>query len=264
MPAITIDTLDDPRIAPYRDLKRSNLTRWAGLFVCEGQLLVERLLASDYDVDSVLLDERSVAVMAPRIPDDVPVYVVPDGLVERIVGFNFHRGVIACGRRRASRTLTDVLSADAERLTIVICPQAHDPENLGGVLRNCAAFGVDAVLLGPQGAEPFSRRVLRVSMGTVLTLPLVESNDLATDLRRLRDDWRVQLVATVLDGRAEPLDTAVRPQRLALLFGSERHGLDRQWIELCDRRVTLPMHGSTDSLNLSVASGVFLYHFGLR
>jgi tRNA G18 (ribose-2'-O)-methylase SpoU len=261
MPTIRIDSLEDPRIAAYRDLKRSNQTRWAGLFVCEGQLLVERLLASDYEVDSVLLDERYVAVMAPRIPSGVPVYVVADGMVERIVGFNFHRGVIACGRRRASPALVDVLPADAERLMIVVCPQAHDPENLGGVLRNCAAFGVDAVLLGAQGADPFSRRVLRVSMGTVLTLPLVQSVDLATALKRLRNDWGVQMVATVLDERAEPLDNVVRPERMALLFGSERHGLEREWIELCDRRVTLSMHGSTDSLNLSVACGVFLYHF---
>lgn len=261
MPVIRISSIDDARIAPYRNLKKSNQTRWSELFIAEGRLLVERLLASDYEVHSVLLDERYAVSFLPRIADTVPIYVTDDGSVEQIVGFNFHRGVIACGRRRAGVDLANVLPRDAERLTVVVCPQTQDPENLGGVLRNCAAFDVDAVLLGQSCADPFSRRVMRVSMGTVLKLPLVQSADLQHDLKRLRERWRMQLVATVLDDRAEQLAAATRPERLTLLFGGEAHGLASHWLEMCDRRITIPMQRGTDSLNVAVASGIFLYHF---
>ncbi len=96
-------------------------------------------------------------------------------------------------------------------------------------------------------------------MGTALELPVVESTDLAVDLQRLKDGG-YQLAATVLDDTAEPLHSAARPDRLALLIGSEGHGLDTRWVSACHRRLTIPMSRGTDSLNLSVAAGIFLHH----
>ncbi len=126
-------------------------------------------------------------------------------------------------------------------------------------MRNAAAFGVDAVLVGPHAADPFSRRVLRVSMGAAFRMPIVESADLEVDLRHLGRRWNVELWATVLRPAAKPLGDAARPRRLGLVFGSEGHGLDDRWIACCDAQFTIPMAAGTDSLNVAVASGIFLH-----
>jgi tRNA G18 (ribose-2'-O)-methylase SpoU len=255
-----LDSVSDPRLVPYRDLKRSNLTRWSGRFIAEGEKLVRRLLASRFALDSVLVAERFLDEFEPLVPPEVLLLVVPDGLVPEIVGFNFHRGVLACGRRLPRRTLDETVSNQG-RLTLVICPDVQDPENLGGILRASAAFGADAVVLGERCGDPFSRRVLRVSMGTAFQVPIVESQDLAADLDRLRDQFGVELAATVLADDAERLSDTGRPQRLGLLFGSEGHGLDPEWVARCPRRITVPMAGGTDSLNVAMAVAVCLYHF---
>lgn len=232
-----------------------------GLFVSEGKSLLELLLASDQRIHSVLVERQHLASVRHQVAAATPVYVIEDGNVENLVGFNFHRGVLACGYRRKSPSLDQALAGDDRPATVAICVGVQDPENLGGILRNCAAFGVRAVILGPHCTDPLSRRVLRVSMGAAWRLTIVESNDLARDLDRLKNQLQFELVATVLDDRAEQLDTASRTARLGLLLGNEAHGLPPQWLAHCDRCVTLPMRGGTDSLNVAVASGIFLYHF---
>src|SRR5437763_14041628 len=119
MPHIRVNSLDDPRLEPYRDLKDTNRTRWASLFVCEGEKLVRRLLASDFSVESVLLSDRFERQLGSLAPPTVPLWIVPDELVQPLVGFNFHRGILACGRRRANPSLPE-LAALGRRLTLAI------------------------------------------------------------------------------------------------------------------------------------------------
>lgn len=260
MPQISLDTLDDPRLEVYRALKATNLTRWSGKFIAESWRVVERLLASAFPVESVLLSARVAGELAPRLPPELPAYILPQRLAEQLVGYNFHTGVLACGRRRPPPDPDDVVQRAGTRATLVACPHTTDPDNLGTLIRLCAAFGIEALLLGPGCADPFSRRVLRVSMGNAFHLPIVERRDLRGDLVRLRDRWNVSLVATILDPAVEPLDRFTRPPRMALLLGNEADGLSSEWIDLCDRRTTIPMHPGTDSLNVAVAAGIFLYH----
>ena len=261
MPRIAIESLDDPRMQMYRHLKASNLLRDGRLFIAEGTKLVERLLASDFQTESVLISERREAEWGPKVPPDVPLYVVPQEIGEQLTGFNFHVGVLACGVRQPDRLLDDTLPRDTARLTVVICPNCDNPENLGAIIRIGSAYGIDALLLGRGCCDPFSRRVLRVSMGSALRLPIIESPDLEQDVRRLRDEWKLELFATVLDDAATPLSAAARSPRAGLLFGNEADGLDERWRSLCDRRLMIPMRRGTDSLNVAVAAGIFLHHF---
>jgi tRNA G18 (ribose-2'-O)-methylase SpoU len=261
MSFVQISDPDDPRLLVYRDLNHANLTRHSGRFIAEGRLLVHRLLGSCVATESILCSERCRRELDFLAASSLPVYLVPQALISQITGFNFHRGMLACGLRPANAELSVVAgSAPGERL-IVVCPQIVDPSNLAGVVRNCAAFGVDGLLLGPHCADVYSRRVVRVSMGTVFTLTIRVSDDLATELHALNDRYGCQRVAAVLNAGAVPLPEARRPARLALLFGSEGHGLDPCWVAMCDQQVTLPMKHNTDSLNLATSTGVFLYHF---
>lgn len=271
MTLVAIDSLDDPRLDPYRDLRRAKPERETGRFVCEGKLLVDRLLASRHRVESILIEPRwadEYSRPESRRPESVgseppfPVYVVPQGVVERVIGFNFHRGILGCGVREVARATEEVLGAAlaSATWTIVACADVHDPENLGAILRTAAALGARGAVLSPSCADPFSRRVARVSMGSNLSLPIAQSVDLVADLMELRRRWQAEIVATVLDQSAATLASAPRPERVALVFGSEGHGLAAPLVAACDRRVTIRMSGA-DSLNVSVAAGIFLYHY---
>jgi tRNA G18 (ribose-2'-O)-methylase SpoU len=217
----------------------------------------------------LLVEERFADVAWP-VDRHVPIYVVPQGMVSEIIGFKFHRGVLGCGRRRPSPSLAEVLHASPvsnaavepltrPRLTLVVAVDIQDPENLGTVIRNSAAFGVQAVITTPQCADPFSRRVLRTSMGTVFAIPIIATRDLPETLRQLSNEYDISSAATILAPNAIPLSEFQRPPRLAVLFGNEGHGLPPEIVSLCTHAITMPMHGSIDSLNVGVASGVFLY-----
>lgn len=260
MSLIRIDDLADRRLDPYRSLKQTNETSRRGLFIAEGDKLVRRLLESRLTVESVLLSEPYVATFAPLLPVELPALVIADELVETLVGYNFHRGILGCGRRPAPlMSLGEILGPHDRPCTVVVCPDVQDPENLGAILRMSAGFGVDAVVLGPRSADPFSRRVQRVSMGNVYRLPPIHAADVPAALAELRARHAVECWATVLDADAAPLATLHRPQRLALVFGSEGHGLEADVVRACGRKVTIPMRPGVDSLNVAVAAGIFLY-----
>lgn len=261
MPLIRIETIDDPQLAWYRDLKSPAAKRRGERFVVEGQLLAERLLSSGLQVESVLVEERLADEWSALVPDDTPLLVIPRGWVRELIGFRFHRGILACGRRPGSADLQQQVQSSLDASTWVACAGVQDPENLGGIMRSSAAFGVHSLLLGPDCADPFSRRVARTSMGANFRIPLVESEDMARDLTALRDAYGFELVATVLADDAEPLSAVAPTGRTMLLFGSEGFGLAPQWLALCDRRVTIPMQPGVDSLNVNVAAGIFLYHW---
>jgi tRNA G18 (ribose-2'-O)-methylase SpoU len=261
MPRIPIDQLDDPRLAMYRNLKATNFTRSIDQFVLEGEKLLDRLLVSPFAPASVLVTDRREEEIAPRVPPDVPLYVVPQSLVSMLVGFNFHQGVLACGHRRSGPGLSELVRSAGKRLTVVVCPAVHNPINLGTIVRIGDVFGIDAILVGGHCPDPFSRRVIRSSMGSVLSLPVILSPDLERDAERLRSEWGVELMSTVVDpSGAEPLRSALRPDRLALFLGSEGNGLDPAWVARCSRKITIPMRPGAESLNVAVAAGILLHH----
>jgi tRNA G18 (ribose-2'-O)-methylase SpoU len=265
MPVELIASTDDPRLEPYRNVRQTNLTRWSGLFIAEGWRVVRRLLASEYTVESVLIsDRRHEAVlgeMSPEWANRTEVLIVPQALAENLVGYNFHAGVLACGRRFEPFTVAETLAVCRHSYTVVACPRITSPDNLGSILRISAALGIDAVLLGRGSCDPFSRRVLRVSMGAGFTLPIAESPTLLADLSAARDESHWQLIAAAIDEGAEPLAEAMRPPRIVLVLGNEAEGLSDDWLAACDRQVMIPMASAVDSLNVAVAAGVMLHHF---
>jgi tRNA G18 (ribose-2'-O)-methylase SpoU len=261
---IKIDSATDLRVASYLNLKDRELAERQGLFIVEGEHLVHRLLASDYQVESVLLSRQRAERFAASVMQAIPIYVAEDEMVSEIVGFDFHRGVLACGVRQPRRDVKEIIPACPSLSTLVICPEINDPENLGAVLRVSAGFGVDAVILGESCCDPLARRSIRVSMGAVFKLKIAYATDLMEDLKWLKKEKGVELIAAVVGMKAGPLTSSRRPKHLGLVFGNEAHGLAPKWLEVCDRRVTIPMRYDTDSLNVAVAAGIFLYHYSGR
>jgi tRNA G18 (ribose-2'-O)-methylase SpoU len=262
MPEYLIESLDDPRLDCYRDLKHAH-ARDRDVFIAEGDKLVLRLFDSPCRAESILCTKPARERLADRIPDGVAVYVTTTSVIARLVGFQFHRGVLAVGVPPAERTLQSILESEMTpggQSLVAICPEIRDPANLGSIIRSAAAFGATCVIAGRAGTAPFSRRVLRTSMGAVLHVPIVQTDYWDCVIETLhRHDF--ETVATVLDASAETLLDAARPPRVAVLFGNEDSGLSVDLTSLCRRRVQVPMANQSISLNVSVAAGVVLHHF---
>jgi tRNA G18 (ribose-2'-O)-methylase SpoU len=178
------------------------------------------------------------------------------------VGYRFHLGVVAAAERRAWTDIESTCRMQRERnggVTLVVCPAVNDPENLGAIARIADVFGVDGILAGPGCPDPLSRRVLRVSMGAVLRLPVWVDEQPELLLDRLHDEIGLQAAAAVTDPDATPIARFERPPSLALVLGNEAQGLSAPWIARCHHRVTIPMRPNADSLNVAVATGILLY-----
>ncbi len=257
-----IISIDDPRVAAYRNLRDRTL-RGENLFVAEGRWLVERLLASRFTTESLLVSEGYAEEFIPKVGGRVPVYAAAEHLLREVVGFPFHRGVLAAGRRGPALSLegilNDAVTATGGTLRLAVLPEVTKPENLGLVFRSAAAFGLTGVLLGERSCDPLSRRCLRTSMGAALVAPFVKVGNLAAALAELKERWGVALLATVLDPSAEEVQSVAWPERLGLVVGNEAEGLAPVWQALCERRVTIPVACAVDSLNLGVAASIVFY-----
>lgn len=263
MPVYQIEQLDDPRLDVYRDLRRTNVTRWSDHFIAEGPLVVDRMLASRFETVSLLVSAARAAAFLPQLKADPTVYVVPHDLCCELVGFDFHRGIMGCGRRKAWSRDDFVARAHEPRSVIVACPHTSLPDNLGSILRIAASFSATGILVGKQSADPFSRRVIRVSMGNVFQLPLLEPDDLVAEIQFWKQQ-QYQVLATTRGPAAIGLSQYRRSPRMLLMLGNEAHGLEDQWLQLADQQLTIEMSDQVDSLNVANAAAVCMYELRQR
>ena len=246
---------NDPRLADYRRLKERHLNAESGRFVAESERVVRRLLASGLPVCSVLLTPPRLAALGDELAGadgNFPIFLAAQPVLDAIAGFHVHRGCLAVGERPPPRPLPPGARA------LVVLEDLVDVDNLGAMVRNAAAFGADALLLSPRCADPFYRKAIRVSLGSVFDLPVTRLERWPDDLAGLRARG-FALVAAVLAADATPLDRFTPPPRFALLLGSEGPGLSAAALRLCDHRVIIPMSPAADSLNVATAGAIFLY-----
>ena len=263
---IRIEQPDDPRIAGFRDIRERDLTGRQGLFVAEGEVVLN-VLTSPQSLCrpvAILLDRKRVEGLADvlaRVPPETPVYVAEQAVLDSIAGFHLHRGILALGEKPVARGLEACLGPLGPEAVVVAACGIGNHDNMGGLFRNAAAFGAGAVLLDDRCCDPFYRKAIRVSVGAVLRTPM------ATGLEALAMVGALQAagftVMALTPGASEPLEAAPRGGRIASLLGPEGPGLAPAVIERC-RPVGIPMSGGFDSLNVSVASGIALHHFTRR
>ena len=257
-----LTSLQHPLLDPFRELSRKKRSRQDGLFVGEGRLVVDRMLESDYEMVSIVLGNQAADHYLDRIPDSVNTILLERSLVSKLVGFEFHSGVVAAAMRRLHTTLDSFESViKNEPATIVVCPFTVLPENLGSIMRLSAGFGVDAVIVGRRSADPFGRRVLRVSMGNVLQLPVIEPVSIQHMIALLKKDYGYHVVAATGSKQASELPMRRPARKLAIVVGNEAAGIDRSLLDRCDQEVSIRMAGETDSLNVANALAVVLYQF---
>ena len=272
-----IEDAADPRIADYRNIPDPALLERHHAFAAEGRLVVERLLRSTRFVTrSLLLSPPAFAALGDLVEDcDVPVFVASQPSMNTITGFNIHRGCIALGDRGVSLDWR-ALAATGRRL--VILERIANPDNVGAIFRSAAAFDVDAVLLGPDCADPLYRKAIRTSMAAALTIPFARIDRWPAALSLLSEQGyhvlalspgmdapplRHVLTSRVHAANGAPAEMAGdgRPAgyRVALVAGHEGEGLTRHAIDAADTMARLPMAPGHDSLNVATAVGIALY-----
>ncbi len=252
---VTIDSAADPRIADFTAIRERDLVGRQHGFIAEGEVVVRVLLErSRYRARAVLAADKLVDRIAPLVPDEVPLYVGSTALLSTIVGFPLHRGLLALGDRGAPPALPTLLD-DARRLLVLEGITNHD--NVGGIFRNAAAFGVDAVLLDEATCDPLYRKAIRVSSGAALSLPFAHGGTGEELIALLASNEMECWALTPSDGAI--LARTTPPARLALVLGAEGPGLPETLMQRC-RRVSIPMAAGMDSLNVATAGAIALAH----
>ena len=258
---IEVQDAADPRLSDYRDLRdvqlRQSLEADEGLFIAEGEKVVRRAVEAGFDARSFLMAPRWVEGLADVLEaSGAPCYVVSDDLAERVTGFHVHRGALASVRRRPLQSLDDVL-ADAR--TVVVLEDVVDHTNVGAVFRSAAALGVDAVLLSPRCADPLYRRSVKVAMGAVFSVPWTRVEGWYDALPTLGARGFTTVALTPADDAVDIEQAVTGVERLALVVGTEGHGLSDRWLTAADVRAMIPMGAGVDSLNLAAATAVACY-----
>jgi tRNA G18 (ribose-2'-O)-methylase SpoU len=262
MRVIRIDDGHDPRLADYAGVREPALLRQRGLLIAEGRFVVRRLLDSGRIlVRSLLLNDAALNGLGnlfDRADTSFDVYVASPEVITTATGFNMHRGCLALAERPAELSLEAVLSASQ---LVTVLERAVDADNIGSVFRSAEAFGVDAVLLSPGCCDPFYRKAIRTSSGAALVVPWAAAAPWPAALDRLRAGG-FAIAATMPDGEMDIgtfVGTSAARGRLAVLLGTEGHGLTEQALARADIRLRIPMSGALDSLNLATAAGIVLH-----
>lgn len=283
MQFITIDSIDDERVAAYTNLTeiqlRNRLEPERGLFIAESPKVIDRALAAGREPISLLVEEpwiegmsQTFDVVDKRWGTDIPVYVASPEQLRQLTGYRLHRGALSTMRRWPLPSVEETCR-DARRVAVM--ENIVDHTNVGALMRSAAALDVDAVLVTPSCGDPLYRRAARVSMGTVFQIPWtrIGGDDKHFWPRRGLEELRslgFTTVAMALSDDSISLDELTRrlnnsPEsadhidKLALIFGTEGDGLSRHTIAGADLTVKIPMSHGVDSLNVAASSAVAFY-----
>lgn len=266
MRVITVTDRDQPEISDYSQLTDVALRIVSepedGLYIAESPKVISRALAAGHQPRSVLVLARWLPRMAELFRDhpEITVYTGEPELLESLTGFNLHRGALAAMHRPPLPPVSELLR-DAR--TIVILEDVVDHTNVGAIFRSVAGLGADAVLISPNCADPFYRRSVRVSMGTVFQVPWTRMGAWDETLPALKQAG-FHLAALALNENAVSLADFARnrPEKVALVMGTEGDGLSARALAAADTQVMIPMMHGVNSLNVAAASAVTLWALG--
>ena len=258
---VAVEDPADPRLAPFRDIRERDLVGREGRFIAEGEVVLRVLLTrARHAAEALLIAEKRVAGLSELLgllDDETPVYSAAQPVMDVIAGFHIHRGILAVGRRAPEPAASALLAGLHERSLVLALFGIANHDNMGGLFRNAAAFGVDALILDPECCDPLYRKAIRVSVGAGLVVPFARLNAGEDALALLS---RFGLEAIALSPSADlPLSRLIRPAKAALLLGAEGPGLPKALLQRA-RSVSIPMAGGLDSLNVATAAGIALHH----
>lgn len=260
-----IDSLDDPRVADYRNVPEPELLRTRGVFVAEGRQVVRHLLGSArYRTRSVLVSPAALEGLREALDAQpaVPVYVMSVERLTTLVGFHIHRGCLAIGERPPAMPVAAWWREASASALVVAAERIGNADNMGALFRNALAFGAGGILLSPGCCDPLYRKSIRVSTGAALRLPFAVDDRWPEGVRALRAAGVRVLAATPREPALELEDALASLQpgtQVALMMGHEGDGLSEAAMEAADGRVRIALSPGVDSLNVATAAAIALH-----
>ena len=266
MPIVKISNIDEPGVSVYHQLTdhqlRNRLHPDCGVIIVESPKVIRVALQSGLQPLSLLCEAKHITGDAADIVaqvGDIPIYTGSRELLTQLTGYTLTRGVL-CAMRRPHPESLDTICKESHRLVVI--DNVVDTTNIGAIFRSAAALGIDGVLLTPTSCDPFNRRAIRVSMGSVFLLPWTWLDKPIDSLH----DYGFKTVAMALRHDSITLDDPrlkANP-RLAIVMGTEGDGLPLETIDSTDYVVRIPMAHGVDSLNVAAASAVAFWELGKR
>jgi tRNA G18 (ribose-2'-O)-methylase SpoU len=257
-----VGSIEHSYLEPYRTLKRPLEHQKKGIFVAEGEKVVRRLLESTIRMMSILLTEEWFSIYRNPLEsrdEEIEVYLAKKELMETIVGFQLHKGIMAVAKIPERTTLPEVAASASEPFFFIAVDGVMNSENMGVIVRNCASFGISCLLVGETSCDPYLRRAVRNSMGNVFSLPLVYVTDIAETLKEIRIRYNTTIVAAHPRDASRGIGTVDLTKNCCIVLGGEGHGISEQVLGACDIETAIPMHPGVDSLNVASASAVIMY-----
>lgn len=259
--AFELTALSQKHLDYFQSLKGKGGHLADGIFIAEGPKIVSHVLASNCEVPYALLTpeffEKYQSLFAER-EGITHVHLAGKGEMEKIVGYPLHQGVMLAAKIPEEKPLEQLVRA--RPVTLVALEGIADAENMGTLIRTAAAFGATAVAIDATCCHPFLRRSVRVSMGTVVNVPIVRVSSIGELITQLQQIKPVQIVAAALEEKSCDLRDVIWERDVAILFGAEGTGLTSAALKQTDSIAHVSMAPGIDSLNVGVACGIFLHH----
>lgn len=260
---INISDFEDERLTPYRDIRERDLVKNKRHFIAEGKTVLQVLVGqSRFKLKSLLILENRLAGLSgiiKQVPEQTPIYIVSQSVIDQVAGFPMHRGVLAIGEASDAIEKLPVPAPNWKRIVVLSGLSNHD--NVGSVFRNAAAFDVDAVFMDQETCDPLYRKAIRVSVGGVFKVPYFKFETLSAI-----NDWlgkhRFEPIALSPKGGVA-LNTWEPAQKAAIILGTEGEGLPLSVLKKL-ATVKVEMSNEFDSLNVATTSGIVLHHMAVN
>ncbi|MBM4167158.1 MAG: RNA methyltransferase [Ignavibacteria bacterium] len=270
MNILTISSLNIPSLLPYRTLRRPEEHLKQNIFVAEGEKVVRRLLESELEVVSVLLTPEWLEIYKPilekRKEFSLEIFLAEKKLLNEIVGFQLHQGIMAMANVPQTFSLEETARKFPSPFLFVALDGVANAENMGVIVRNCSAFGVDGILVGETSCSPYLRRAVRNSMGTIFKMRIIHSRNLASDLQFLSNNFQTAIIAAHPHKSSQNLQgfTNLEKLNICIVFGNEGTGISQNILDICAEKIIIPMMNETDSINVASAVAVILWEIRQR
>ncbi|MDA4847881.1 TrmH family RNA methyltransferase [Hoeflea poritis] len=257
---IRITDAKDERIADFRNIRERDLVGRSGRFIAEGTVVLRMLARSRrFGAEKILVLENRVSGIEhilEAFDPDTPIMVCDRKVIDAIAGFPMHRGVLAIGRSDPPQDIAQALAGLKDDALVLVCSGISNHDNMGGLFRNAAAFGVDLICLDGQCCDPLYRKSIRVSVGAALTVPYARGGGIG-EMADTLDGAGFQLLALSPKG-VRAIDDVKPKRRTALVVGTEGEGLPESLLKRIDT-ARIPQAPGLDSLNVGTAAAIALF-----
>jgi RNA methyltransferase, TrmH family len=254
---LTINDIDDLRIRFFRSLKTPGIqSDDHELILIEGERVFRALLNSKLKIRTIFalpdFYKKFQSQISQRIDSSTQLYTSSRELMDQIIGFKMHKGILAL----AEHPGYSLLQGMGRR--IIALNGIVDSENVGAIIRNAAAFGINSIIFDSRSSSPFLRRSVRVSAGTILDMNVNKSIDLVSDLEFLKD-LGYSIYSAELDERSIPVSSFIPSENFVIVFGSEGHGIDEKILNMSDAIIKVEISNAVNSLNVANSAAIILY-----